>query len=133
MTKITWENLDLLHKLPEFVRNHVVAKLGREQKNGSYINETIPIEELDKADVVTSKSSIKDFHRPVLDIDFPIAIIESSTKGHYHLYMDKKLSWFEYEKLLRVLEEVGIIEEGYLYASLDREFTSVRLPWVGKF
>ncbi len=71
-------------------------------------------------------------HAPVLDIDFPARLIPSSTKGHFHLYLDKEMSWKDYEKLLNVLSDVGILERGYARVSIQRAMSSVRLPWVKK-
>jgi hypothetical protein len=67
-------------------------------------------------------------HWPVLDIDFPVSLVPSSTIGHYHLYLEKRLTWKQYEKLLKALAEAGIIEEGYLKQALDRGQTFVRVP-----
>lgn len=71
-------------------------------------------------------------HRPVLDIDFDAALLPSSTKGHFHLYLDKPMPWADYAKLIAVLAEVGIIEPGYAAATFDRGYSSVRLPWINK-
>lgn len=72
------------------------------------------------------------WHKPLLDIDFPAKLVPSSTPGHFHLFLDKKLTWENYKKLLSVLAEVGIIEPGYYGASLKRGSTDVRLPWIKK-
>lgn len=69
---------------------------------------------------------------PVLDLDFPAAVFPSTTRGHYHLYLGTRLSWAQYVKLLTVLGEVGILEPGYVAASLRRGYTAVRLPWIPK-
>lgn len=71
-------------------------------------------------------------HYPVLDLDFPTALIPSTTPGHFHLYLGRRLTWDNYVKLLTVLGEVGILEEGYVAASLRRGYTAVRLPWISK-
>lgn len=71
-------------------------------------------------------------HYPVLDLDFPAALISSTNPGHFHLYLGKRLSYGDYVKLLTVLGEVGILEEGYVAASLRRGYTAVRLPWISK-
>jgi hypothetical protein len=71
-------------------------------------------------------------HKPVLDIDFPVQAVPSSTPGHFHLYLDKKLTWEQYDRLLGVMAEIGLLEPGYVSASRDRKHTSVRLPWVRK-
>lgn len=71
-------------------------------------------------------------HRPILDIDFDAALIPSTTEGHFHLYLDRPMTWKQYKRLLSVLAEVGIIEEGYAYASIERGYSSTRLPWIKK-
>lgn len=76
--------------------------------------------------------SLNPMHKPVLDIDLPVKVVESSTPGHHHLYIDKEMTWEDYELLLKVLTLVGIIEPGYYEASVKRKHTSVRLPWIKK-
>lgn len=71
-------------------------------------------------------------HIIALDIDVPAWCIPSSTDGHSHLYISHQLQWPQYEKLLRVLAEIGLIEEGYKDASIKRKATFLRLPWVKK-
>lgn len=79
-------------------------------------------------------SSLADdgLHYPVLDIDFTAYTVPSTTPGHCHLYLDRGLSWEQYEKLLSALADAGIIEEGYAKASIYRQATFVRLPTVSK-
>lgn len=72
-------------------------------------------------------------HRPALDIDVPCELIPSSTEGHHHLYFPTvSLSWKQYQKLLTVLAECGIIEEGYKVMSIKAEQSMLRLPGVKK-
>lgn len=129
---MTTPDMDLL---PHYVRRHRLATISVRDAKDEYTNETVPTDELDKAEVVTSEvaeGGFKGLHRPVLDIDIPATIIPSSTPGHGHLYINRTLTWGQYEKLLTVLAEVGIIEQGYADASIDRKHTAVRLPWVKK-
>jgi hypothetical protein len=72
------------------------------------------------------------WHKPVLDIDMGCLLIDSSTPGHHHLIIDKPMPWSDYSKLLEVLGEVGILEPGYVHASLEREQSWVRTPWTPK-
>lgn len=95
------------------------------------------VTDLNKANVITSKvdvgsSEAAPTHKPVLDIDLPVTLIPSSTPGHFHLFIDKAMTWENYAKLMDVLAEVGILESGYVNASKDRGFTAVRVPWVKK-
>lgn len=71
-------------------------------------------------------------HAPVIDIDFPIAVYPSSQLGHYHLYIEKEITWTQYTRILKALNSAGIIEDGYLKASLERGYTAVRPVGVVK-
>jgi len=133
--------LSLLDKLPNFVRNHkfmlVIGEL-LGSDDGDFedvVQEQVLVrvheDDLDKAQLITSEN-VYGLHRPLIDIDFGAELIPSSTPGHYHLYLEKDMIWEQYEKLLIVLEEVGIIGKGVLTAAQYRKFTSLRLPWVKK-
>lgn len=71
-------------------------------------------------------------HRPVLDLDLPATLVASSTPGHHHLTIDLSMTWDRYVGLLQALAEFGIIQEGFLQASLARGGSFVRLPTVRK-
>jgi len=71
-------------------------------------------------------------HRPVLDFDFPVRYVASTTPGHGHLYIDRPMTWERYEKLLQTMEECGLLEPGYVTASIERKATFVRPEWVKK-
>lgn len=71
-------------------------------------------------------------HALVLDLDFPAAVVPSSTPGHFHLYLDKELDWWDVTYLLGALQVVRILGEGYVKHSLDRGAAVVRMPWVNK-
>lgn len=124
-------------KLPVFAQEHRLATLAPVQDSlDEYTGAGEPTDDLTKAEVVTSLVEVDDVfyerHRPILDIDFPVVSLPSSTEGHHHLYLDKQLTWSQYRKLLEVLSEVGIIEANYAKASIARQHTAVRLPWIKK-
>lgn len=136
-------------RLPEFMRKSMVLRIGQKpvesdteaQKaekiarlinDGNYDTAHELPETADEAEVVSSLDLETYKHRPVLDIDIPAALIPSSTPGHSHLYIDKPLTWDQYENLLWALVDCGIIESGYASASVARGYTSARLPWVKK-
>lgn len=148
--------------LPEFARDNVWAKINPDtceeckkkpckcpidheykQIDHLFIGDERAPYEIDSSDcdVVTSLTNPDgvepvfdsyDQHMPVIDLDHPCALVPSSTKGHFHLYLDKLMSANDLMKLLKVMSEVGLVEEGYYKASLERGYTSVRLPWVSK-
>lgn len=71
-------------------------------------------------------------HAPVIDIDLPIHVYPSSQLGHYHLYVNKEMSWDDYVELLTALAKAGIVEEGYANASIARGYSAVRPVGVQK-
>lgn len=71
-------------------------------------------------------------HTLALDIDLPTVLIPSSTPGHFHLLIDHPMSWATYTEILEVLGRAGILEGGYVSASVGRGHTSIRLPWIRK-
>lgn len=71
-------------------------------------------------------------HKPVLDIDIPCLLLDSSTPGHHHLIIDKEMPWWKYKNLLLALADAGIIEPGFAHASINRNSSWVRVPWEKK-
>ncbi len=92
----------------------------------SYI-ETSPNE----ANLIVSETE-KGMHFPIIDIDFPAQLIESSTPGHYHLYLSRKMTHAQYGNLLKALCEAGIIQQGIVNQFERLGATYARLPWVRK-
>ena len=72
------------------------------------------------------------FHMPVIDLDVPVYILPSSTKGNSHLYIDVPVRVDKYMELLQLLADMGIVERGYADVSERKGYSSVRLPWVKK-
>ncbi|QDF16046.1 hypothetical protein SEA_LILYLOU_18 [Microbacterium phage LilyLou] len=70
-------------------------------------------------------------HKVVFDIDWPIDVIQSSP-GKGHLYIDKEMSWSTLIMLMAAFVEAGLMEPGFMYASIQRGYTSVRVPWALK-
>jgi hypothetical protein len=73
-------------------------------------------------------------HVIALDIDYPAHLIESSTPGHYHLYLEvpNGIVHDDYMFLLSLLGRFGVIEKGYAEVSIKRGHSDLRLPWVTK-
>ncbi len=84
-----------------------------------------------RANLVASLSE-DGLHRPVLDIDFPAELIPSTTPGHFHLYLNKPMTWDKYQVLLRALADAGVIEEGFAACSVKRGMSYVRTPETKK-
>jgi hypothetical protein len=73
-------------------------------------------------------------HAVLLDLDYPAHLIESSTPGHFHLYLDvpNGVPHKDYMELLDLLARCGVIERGYADVSIARGHSDLRLPWVHK-
>jgi hypothetical protein len=84
------------------------------------------------ATIVTSEVRSTALHAPVLDVDMPCALVPSSTPGHFHLFIERGLTWHQYRRLLKALGRAGILEPDYVRASLQRRYSAVRVPWVKK-
>jgi hypothetical protein len=88
----------------------------------------------DDYNLVTSKvtSWHGDKHMPVLDIDVSHELVPSSTDGHSHLYINVECDWNDYVEFLEAAAKIGLLEEGYVNASINRGFTAVRKPGLVK-
>lgn len=100
--------------------------------NEKVVNETIT-EDIEKGNAITSLvAGDVTKHKVIIDLDIPAKLIDSSTPGHHHLYIDHQMTKEAYFKLLDALVEAGLVESGYVGASERRGYTAVRLPWVEK-
>jgi hypothetical protein len=71
-------------------------------------------------------------HMPTLDIDFGASLVPSTTAGHYHLYLNKRLTWRRYRRFLRACKRAGLIEPGYYRSSVRRRATYLWRPGLQK-
>ena len=71
-------------------------------------------------------------HMPILDIDIPHLVEESSTEGHSHLYLDVEMSHWRWVALMIGLRISRVIEPGFFIWSMRRGQNFVRLPEVRK-
>jgi hypothetical protein len=72
-------------------------------------------------------------HAPTLDIDgIEVELLESTTKGNYHLYIEKEMDWPTYRNLLLALEAAGILQSGFVGLSIARGATFLRKPGIAK-
>lgn len=67
-------------------------------------------------------------HLPVIDIDYQAHLVPSRTPGHYHLYLERPISWGKYKNVLRALADAGLIERGYCEASISAKQSFARVP-----
>lgn len=129
LNKLIWKNKD-----PSmFSQSNLPFLMGDEQQDGP---ET---EKWDEATLVTSRLRYTkerpdnhNTHYVVLDLDMPAILMPSSTVNHYHLIIQSTISWDEYKVLLETLASIGVIEQGYADASINRGYSAIRRPGVTK-
>lgn len=129
--------LSVLDAVPNWVRANLLKK--NDDMQADNYSETITadhdVDHPSKANLITSKAAEIDgiqYHYPILDIDYEAKLIPSTSPGHYHLYLDKAVTWESYNRLLTALAECGIIQAGFANASKQRGYSAVRLPHVKK-
>lgn len=88
----------------------------------------------ESATLITSKlDPAGNYHAPALDLDkMNCMVLPSSTPGNFHLYIDHILTKDQYFRLLDLLGEIGILEDGFVNASKERGYSSLRKPGVKK-
>ena len=94
----------------------------------------VPLEE---ANAISSQIVSNDIlkngkHKVLLDLDVDHCYVPSTTKGHGHLLIDVDLEWEDYRKLLIMLAQLGILQPGYVDASIDQKGTWLRTPSTKK-
>lgn len=89
-----------------------------------------PVATRDEANIVSSHVPGTDRarHKILLDLDHPAWLIPSSTEGNHHLYVDVTCDWDDYLEFLQAAAKIGLVEAGYVAASCERGYTSLRLP-----
>lgn len=71
-------------------------------------------------------------HKPVIDLDLPCTLAESSTPGHYHLFIDKEMSFGQFLNILQAMTDAGVVQPGFNRFTREREQAFVRYPGVTK-
>lgn len=67
-------------------------------------------------------------HAPVIDIDFHARLEPSSTPGHFHLYLDRPVTWRAYKRILRSMVKAGLVDKEWYRLAKFRRMTVVRGP-----
>jgi hypothetical protein len=106
------------------------AYLAEEKMYGKSYDEPAPRTISSDPEGMNLVSSLTRFgdHEPVLDLDVPHLYVPSSTPGHAHLFINKRMDQEQYGTILRALQRAGVLEAGYVNRFLDDGQTFVRLP-----
>jgi hypothetical protein len=62
----------------------------------------------------------------------PVRFVASSNPSHGHLYVDAEISWSDYAPILASMRDVGLLEVGFVNASISREMTMLLRPGLTK-
>src|SRR3989344_3971131 len=68
----------------------------------------------------------------ILTFSDPVRLVESSTPGHFHFYIEKKIPWQDYKKMLKAFLKAGLIDENFYDMSMEEKMTMLFLPGVKK-
>jgi hypothetical protein len=72
-------------------------------------------------------------HSPVLDLDYEVSLVPSTTPGHFHLYLDGlEMDDDTYDMLLQDLAAAGVIQQGFANQFERHGQTFLRPPGVQK-
>lgn len=96
----------------------------------SYLHKVEQCEEA-KAELLGSLCN-NGLHMPVLDIDFPCQLIPSKREGHFHLLIDKEITWEKYRDILYALESAKICEGRWVECAMLNNTSLVRKPGTMK-
>jgi len=130
--KTRWPEALVGHELQDVIFRLTTRKAElTEESEGDTPRVPAPLTE---ADVMCSDLKSTGRHLVLLDCDYPVHVIESSTPGHHHLILDVPggVEHQQYMKLLAALGQAGVIEEGYANVSVNRGHSDLRLPWIQK-
>jgi hypothetical protein len=91
----------------------------------------IPESDSEKANLIGSLCA-DGSHMPALDIDLPCSLVPSTTEGHFHMYIDKPMSFMAYKKLVAAFIEAGIVEPNIMKYMEMNGMTTLRPAKVKK-
>jgi hypothetical protein len=118
------------------ILSHIVGLIGRRRFKVPHIDShgyasAIRAESEDDANLISSECD-DGMHAPIFDLDFGAYLIPSSTQGNNHLYIEKKITWTQYENILTALAEAGIIQDGWVRSARRDKRAYLRLPHIRK-
>ena len=71
-------------------------------------------------------------HMPVIDVDHPVRLIESSGTDRWHLLIDRPMTTWQLRWMMLGLAVAGVIEWSYCRAVWVDGMAFVRTPWTWK-
>lgn len=98
------------------------------QVGGYSTNRREEITEVGREDANLVSSLTDDgLHMPVIDLDLPAKLVPSRTPGHYHLFLDKEVSWTKYQRLLKAFLAAELIGQDFYDLALKHKQTFARV------
>ena len=85
-----------------------------------------------KANVMCSDlENSLDSHFLILDIDFPVEVVESSS-GNNHLIFGKRISTEDMNRVLTVMAETGLLQRTWVDNAIENGYATLRAPGIKK-
>jgi hypothetical protein len=106
-------------------RKYKIEKLAEQDLDEEVL---VEVETNMTADLLSSEGWTDNIHWPVFDLDFDAALIPSKTPGHFHLYLEKALTWQKYRRLLRAFHKAGLLNDGWYKLVIKRKKGTLFLP-----
>lgn len=82
----------------------------------------------DNATLISSEEIGTNMHLPAIDLDYSCNLIPSATPDHFHLYLNKPVTWWRYKQLLHAMYRAGLIQKGFYRLSVRRRASFLRHP-----
>lgn len=84
------------------------------------------------ANLVSSRDAKGEMHWPAIDLDVAAHLVPSSRYNHSHLYINRKIEWSKYLRILEALCDAGLYNKGCLEFAKKHKMTLLRTPWTIK-
>ncbi len=69
---------------------------------------------------------------PFIDFAVPVKLVPSSSKNHFHVYLDVEMSWEEYQKLLEEMLDLGLLGADWVKMAIKQKMTTLIRPGLTK-
>lgn len=125
---------EYMKRLPQFMWDNRFETTASGYLSGSdRPDKQVRIEaEVQDALLVTAKNPTTGGYALILDIDFPVEVVKSSS-GNSHLYFDVWLTREQHNSVIAALRDAGIVQETWANSAIENEGGShLRPPWVEK-
>lgn len=78
---------------------------------------------------VLFKGDFEDIHYKIIfEPDVAVVLLPSKSYQHFHLYIEKPINWPKYQDFLNLLNQMGIVQNGFFSMTVTRGMSHLRKP-----